>query len=130
MIEGNRAGPRAPFDSVHPFVESDHITFAAMVEAVRNMANIPSPGQTRVPPGAERREEAPASHVWDSLMMAQRSLLSDALAAQLRVEPHRVPCQVLEVCEAHVFRIPVFDMVRLKFILAEQDDTLVPLMLR
>ena len=37
------------------------------------MANIPSPGQ-RVPPGAERREEAPASHVWDSLMMAQRSL--------------------------------------------------------
>ena len=45
----------------------------AMVEAVRNMANIPSPGQ-RVPPGAERREEAPASHVWDSLMMAQRSL--------------------------------------------------------
>ena len=44
-----------------------------MVEAVRNMANIPSPGQ-RVPPGAERREEAPASHVWDSLMMAQRSL--------------------------------------------------------
>ena len=58
--------------------------------------------------------------------------LSDALAAQLRVEPHRVPCQVLEVCEAqaHAFRIPVVDMVRLKFILAEQDDTLVPLMLR
>ena len=33
----------------------------------------------------------------DSLMMAPALPLSDALAAQLRVEPHRVPCQVLKV---------------------------------
>ena len=33
----------------------------------------------------------------DSLMMAPALPLSDALAAQLRVEPHRVPCQALKV---------------------------------
>ena len=95
------------------------------------MANIPSPGQR-----VSTRRGAPrgGSSVSRLGLFDDGSALplSDALAAQLRVEPHRVPCQALEVFEvqAHAFRIPVVDMVRLKFILAEQDDTLVPLMLR